>query len=217
MKRSFAVLCALGLGCAGRPARALEARPGPDRSGLYFRARAGVGYTSGRYEFTGLSATGFPPEHELTLATTLHGPEVGVHVAGGFGVLRGVALALEGGLIAFPVFAKNRVGQTSISGGFLAELGPLVDVYPWLDEASHLELGVTYARASFFGSTNDLGSADNIVELEPVSGVMIRGGAGYDFSASFGLTVRGSFGFFSGEHSEYKPGAVLVEAAYVAF
>ena len=133
-------------------------------------------------------------------------------------MIDGLALALEGGLVVLPVFAKHGpLGETSVSAAVVTELGPLVDIYPWLDDPSHLTFGVAWARASFMGSTQDIGSFDNIVELEAVSGLLIQGGAGYDLTDSFGLTVRGKFAFLSGEHSKYRPGGVLVEAAYVVF
>jgi hypothetical protein len=210
-------LLVTGLLAVARPAAAADPRdPGTDRAGFYFRAGGGPGYTSGSYNFSGLSAEATP--RELSFDIRLHGAVVGAHVAVGHSLIDGVALALEGGALVMPVFARHGpLGESTIDGGLLTELGGLVDIYPDLDDAAHVHAGVAFARAAFFGGTNDIGSPENIVEHEAASGPMFKLGVGYELTDSFGLAIRVSFASLNGDHSQYAPLALLVEAAYVRF
>jgi hypothetical protein len=203
----------------GLPASAMDgAGPHVDRSGFYLRAGGGLGYSLGSYEFTGMSAPGFVPVRELHWDVDLRGAALAAHAAAGWGIVPGVALALEGGAFVMPAFGRHGpLGETTIDGALLVHAGPLVDVYPWLDSPVHAQVGVALARAMFVSSTNDIGSAENIVDVVPLTGFLIQGGIGYELVGSVDLALRASYASLSGADSGYAATIAAVEVAYVHF
>jgi hypothetical protein len=66
-------------------------------------------------------------------------------------------------------------------------------------------------RAALFGSTNDIGSPENVYEHESAIGPRAALRMGYAHTSGFGVSTTGSFAWLVGEHSVYRPLVFLVQ------
>jgi hypothetical protein len=100
---------------------------------------------------------------------------------------------------------------------FLIDLGVIVDFHPFPVEGTHFVAGGGWSTGTFMYSTLDIGSFDNIVEPEDVSGPRVEAGAGYRLTPRFDLLVRASAAWLESTHSQYRPLGVTVLASWLRF
>jgi hypothetical protein len=191
---------------------------GSDRAGFYVRTALAGGYSGGTYAWTGLSLAGFGPVHEIHLEKTLHGLLLDAQAAIGTALIPGLALAAKGGLWILPLPGQDGpLGATTIDLAAGADLGVLVDIFPIITNPMHVQAGASIQWATFASETNSIGSADNIVKPEPVSGPRGSVGIGYMLTARVDLLVRASYASLNSDHSTYHPLSVALEVGLLSF
>jgi tetratricopeptide (TPR) repeat protein len=117
----------------------------PHHEGLFVGATVGLGYGTGSYESSKLTA----------LDSSFEGGSLDIAAAVGYGIFPGIVLAFEGGLFAHPAF-PNQVNFNS--GAFVTDVttmrfGVLSDLHPSDESPMHLQLGIDFVRGSWSGST----------------------------------------------------------------
>jgi hypothetical protein len=191
---------------------------GADRRDLYLRLGGGPGYSSGSYRFSGITSTVDGPPAPLTFESTLHGAHGEFELGLGNAVARGIAiLATVGGRLAPVLSHQERLGETTLEGALGAKAGLGFDVFPLSREAVHFTAGAGWAAARFLWSRNEVGSPENIVDPELVTGPYGEAGVGCLLTARLDLLVRVSYAALDGSQSAYRPLGVTVLASHLRF
>jgi hypothetical protein len=165
----------------------------------WIEGRAGVGLTSGHYEF----------EKEYAGALTMQpgvahdeggpfGIAIALGVAGGYAVNEQVALGLSGRIELAPYLENINPRYASLDLHTLAAVGSTFAFRP----APSFELRVTpeWAFASFAGSSLDIGAEDNVFEFENLSGPGLGFSLGYCSAPGFGVSGSTNVVLLSSEH-----------------
>ena len=183
------------------------------RGTLSFDAALGLGWTAGSYEFEHESAPfdGSSPQR-LRFEAGLDGPAVALTMTPAYAIDSRLSLGVVVDATVFPALEQHgRMGESSIGGALLYGGAAALIVRPEpVGFESVLSFGVQ--RASLYGSTNDIGSPENVYEHEPALGPRAALRSGYVWKSGFGVATTASFAWLSGEHSSYRPLVVLIQA-----
>jgi hypothetical protein len=227
MRRAGATLVGvIGLASIAPDARAQTPDDlGADRRDVYLRLGGGAAYSSGSFRFSGMSQPIVTPEQPipdpptlLSFQTTLHGPQAELDGALGHAIVRGVAVAGALGISLAPVHKHQEpLGATTLEGALAGRLGLLLDVFPLLVDSVHFMAAGGWSKATFIWSQDSIGSPDNIVDPETVTGPYGELGVGYRLAPRFDLMTRVGYAALDSEHSTYRPLAISVLASYLRF
>lgn len=188
------------------------------RSGPTLHLLGGPGYSTGSYVFQGNSLPGYGvPVRLLTFETTLAAPTLSASIQPGWFVTPNFKLALEMGVQALAGGSSDSLAGTKISAVFGWQALALVDYYVSEGPGFHVQGGGGFARANPMGSTQDMGSYDNIVRPSWAGGAIGVVGIGYDFNSWFGLLARGATARLSNDDSHYYPVTVSLLADFALF
>ncbi len=185
----------------------------PEPGELWIGAEAYAGYTSGTFRFEGPVNPGYGQTGALVFTPRVSGGVVGLSV------FVGIALAdrLAIGAITHPSLffgsTHGDLGASAVNGG--AQGGLELAAQYWIHPEWHTRLSFGVASASFFGSTNDIGSADNIVEFEPMTGPIGHLLLGWK-PRTIGAFMRGGFAYLEADQSRYTPFDVVVGVSFAS-
>jgi hypothetical protein len=162
---------------------------GPVHSGIYGAIGTGLGYGSGTY-----ATHGFGPSD---LYGSFEGGSLNFDIALGYGVLPGVALALEGGLVGQPDVNKtdNRPTSVDANGLTFARVGGMIDGY--FTPSFHVQGGADWIHGSW---TRMAWVAD-----ETPTGLLVHASGGFAwrfFGWDLGPSLRVYRGRLTSDHSD---------------
>jgi hypothetical protein len=178
----------------------------PERDQFYLHASLSTGYGFGKLTYSGLSAEIMP--RPLTFHDDLRGGFIAIDAAPGYALSPGLALGLEVRGSLYPSLTSTGLPYTGLDVLLLGYAGPVVDWYPDASRPLHVEMGAGGVIADFGGGQDDIGAADNIVnlgELQQMVGVGAHAGVGYMWRTSggfdYGPSIRAEWTHFTSEHA----------------
>jgi hypothetical protein len=181
-------------------------------SGLWALGAIGPSYVAGEYEWVGQANPGYGVSGELTLTGDVGGP--GGTLLGAVGYRSdwfGVGLGADATMASA---GSAQLGETTLEFLLAASLSVVGVVRTPGGVFGALWLGG--ARHTFTGSTNDIGTAENIVDFEPLYGPSFAIGGGY-FWDGIGVFARVSHARLSGDHSSFNPWLLTAGVAFAAW
>lgn len=194
--------CASGLASCLWSA-ALAAAPGqsegraiaPDISredvGAYYRFAIGPGVRHGVYTYRGPLDPGYGSRGMARFQSSLLNGGLELELGLGHTLRPGLGLALVGGVAAYD--GGYELGWTRVSMVLSTRLMLLATYYPNPRGPWSLSWGIGVTWNGFAGSSDEIGAADNIVDLEPQRGPVASVGFGYAWAAKGVFEIRASY------------------------
>jgi hypothetical protein len=191
----------------------LAAQEQPDTErGVWAIGALGPSYVAGEYEWVGQANPGYGVSGELGLKGDVGG--LGGMLLGAFGYrIDWIGLGLGADLTVASA-GSPLIGETSFDLLLAASLSVVGVVRTPGGVFGALWLGGS--RHAFTGGTNDIGSAENIVEFEPLYGPSIALGGGY-FWNGIGVFARVSHARLESDHASFNPWLLTAGVALAAW
>ena len=181
----------------------------------YIEGRLGGGVTSGHYEFEkayptqdGVSAIAHDEGGPLGLA-------IGLGASGGFAFDERWAVGLGARIEIAPYLEEIRPRHSSVTTHLLVGVGPAFAFRP--TPTLELALNPEWVFLRFAGSTNDIGSPDNVFEFESMSGPGLGISLGHRWKSGFGLSLGLNVAALSSEHQTYFPLTTVLATSFSTF
>jgi hypothetical protein len=198
-----------------------EATEPKTRAG-YFSFGARPQYELGRYSYaTRLSPAFGGSADPIDFAATLHGPQAMLDFGFGAALSPKSALVVDVSLGGGPVFQDGRLGHTKVTAFLGARFGAFVDHFPDPKSGLHYQGGLAIAARAVLGGQLAIGTADNVVDLEPLFGPSGRVAIGYrtspDNKLGVDLLARFDPAVMFSSHAIYVAGAISVSAGIIWF
>lgn len=171
--------------------------------GLWVEGTVGLRRTIGKHSYTDELNPGFGVSGPITLETDLNG--TGVALGGRFGYAGSRYWAIGAG----PSVGLMGFGSTKMLGASQIDMavasGVVLDlrIRP-LGDGLFVGPSVGWTRMRFTGSTNDIGSADNVYEFETLTGPEVGVVAGWT-DGLLGVSAEVGYQHLSSEHGEWHP------------
>ena len=210
LTRGLAVAALTTTSFASRPSEAAD-RP---RDAFSFDGAVGFGWTAGSYEFEHESAPfDGTPAQRLRFEAGLEGPVLALTAMPAYAIGAGLSLGVVVDAMMFPALEQQgQIGESNIGGALLLGGAAALVIRPArVGFEGALSLGLQ--RATLYGSTHDIASAENVYEHEPALGPRTALRCGYVFESGFGVATTASLAWLGGEHSSYRPLVVVFQAA----
>jgi hypothetical protein len=217
--RSSVIVAALTLvATAVAPSAGAQPRSSaPERDRLYLHTSVGTGFGLGKLTYSDLSAEAMP--RRLTFHSDLRGVFIALDGAVGYAPRSGLAIGLEIRGALYPSLTATSLPYTGLDVLLIGYAGSLVDWYPEPSGPFHVMFGAGGVVADFGGGQNDIGAADNIVnlgELQGMFGISTHAEAGYSWRTlgglDYGPSIRAEWTHFTSEHA--RSDVLAVAAAF---
>jgi hypothetical protein len=188
----------------------VRAEPEP-LDGFFVDLALGMGYSSGSYSYEGMSNPFDQPSFPLRFDVGLSGAALALTIVPAYALAPSFALGLGLDATILPAMERHGpLGESNVEGALLASASAVAIIRP-APVGFEAQYFLGFQNASVFGSTNEIGSAENIYEHEPARGPRTALRFGYVFENGFGVATTGSFASLRGDHSTYTPLTVVVQ------
>lgn len=164
------------------------------------------GYMFGTHRYSDQVNPGFGQAGVLELEAPISG--FALEFAGAVGYAASKHFAVGGGPSLTLFGADAAIGASYLDGGYVGVLSMEAGWRPFGDELL-LRFGAGLARATFFGSTNSIGSANNIFQFEPLHGTRFAAGAGWTHGI-IAFSINVAHARLTADHSSFNPFVVGV-------
>ncbi len=170
--------------------------------GLWAEAGLGVSHVSGTYTFEDEVNPGYGASGKLQLEAPIDA--IGVELGGVLGYAHSKYLAVGVGPRLLVAGTDAELGESSFSLTSITALSLEGSLRP-LGDGLFFRPSVGYAQSRpLAGSTNDVGSADNIFEAETVRGPIVGLGAGWA-TGSLVLSAKVSYARLEADRTRFNP------------
>lgn len=181
----------------------------------YVEGRLGAGVASGHYDFE----QGYTTEEGFSAIAHDEGGPLGIAfelgASGGFAFDERWAVGVGARIQLAHYLEEIRPRHSSVTSHLLAGIGP---VFAWRPSPTfELALAPEWVFLSFAGSTNDIGSADNIFEFDGMSGPGCGFSLGQRWRSGFGLGLQLNVAALSSDHQTYFPMTTLLTTSWSTF
>lgn len=211
-RQSFGTLVVVSLLVAS-PAAAADG----DESGLFVDGNVGVGFSSARYRYEGMTLGGFgAPVRPLTLETTVSSIAVSVGATPAFAFSRVWALGVGFDALVLPAVGRTTgLGASTISSVATVSASLVGLVRP--TRTFEVSVAGGWSSASAGGDTEDIGAADNVFTFEHLAGPRGALRAGWVTTSGFGVGASATFASLTGTHTTYRPVTLAVLATFATW
>ncbi|MBE7481874.1 MAG: hypothetical protein HS104_18080 [Polyangiaceae bacterium] len=174
---------------------------------LWAEGSVRASYVAGTYSFTDEVNPGYGQTGTLELEAPIDA--MGLELGGVLGYADSKYFAVGAGPSVLVAGTNAELGESSFSLTSVAALSLEAAIRP-LGDGLFLRPSVGLARSRpLASSTNDIGSAENIFEVETVTGPIVGLGAGWA-AGLFGVSVKVSYAHLEAERTKFRPLMICV-------
>lgn len=181
----------------------------------YVEGRVGAGVASGHYEFE----RGYTTEEGYAAVAHDEGGPLGIAfdlgASGGIAFNERWAVGVGARVQLAHYLEEIRPRHSSVTSHLLAGIGPVLAFRP--TPTFELALAPEWVFLSFAGSTNDIGSSDNVFELDAMNGPGCGLSLGQRWKSGFGLSLHLNVAALSSEHQTYFPVTTVLTTSWSTF